>query len=92
LLAIGACLAELGLNLKESEETAPRAAVLNRLFGNLRQVACDGTTSLLHPVIQRLHDELLDVSSIRPDLRDKCVDLQERLDAFPNAARLGPVE
>ena len=82
LIAIATCLADLGLDLRESKETAPLVASLNRHFGNLRDVAREGTSTLLRPVVERLSDELNEVVDRRVDLRPKCADLQRRLSTF----------
>lgn len=82
LVAIAACLTELGSELKSSEATAPIVASLNSHFGNLREVARDGTTSLVRPVISRLSDELEDVAGRRMDLGAKCTELQGHLATF----------
>lgn len=82
LFGIGSHLAELGTDLKASADTASFASALNRHFGNLRAVVCDPSAALLEPVIQRFCQELHSITDVRPDLAEKCTDLERQLNQF----------
>jgi hypothetical protein len=86
LFGIGAHLAELGVDLRSSPDTAPLADSLNHHFGNLRSVAGDAAAPLIGPVVERLCQELAPVSEARPDLSAKCAALESQLREF--AARV----
>jgi len=82
VFGIGAYVAELGVDLKESAETRPYMESLNRHFGNLRAALREGGSALVEPVIERFCEELHAVSEARPDLADKCADLERQLSEF----------
>ena len=86
LFGIGSHVAELGVDLKDSPETAPLAPRLNGQFGNLRAAISDPAPALVEPVVERFCEELDSVSEARPDLAAKCADLQRQLHQF--AARV----
>jgi len=90
LFGIGSHLAELGEDLAASPETAPIAQSLNRQFGNLRAAIGDPGVALVEPVIARFCEELQAAVEVRPDLAEKCADLERQLHEF--AARLAPEE
>ena len=87
MFGIGACLAELGLDLKETDEARPLVKTLNRDFGNLRETM-NNSLYLFEPVVQRLSENLDTVVELRPDLADKCGDLQNQLQQL--AERVAP--
>ncbi len=78
LFGIGACLAELGMDLKKQTETAPFVADLNRDFGNLRASVRD-THALVAPVVEHFRDTLNRVGELCPPLGDKCTDIEDQL-------------
>lgn len=89
LFGIGACLAELGMDLKKDAATAPLVAQLNRDFGNLRETIRD-SHELVVPVVERFRDNLNQVVELCPTLTDKCVDLEDQLQRL--AARVNAVD
>ncbi|MDY0168529.1 MAG: hypothetical protein RBS80_18415 [Thermoguttaceae bacterium] len=86
VFGIGAHVAELGVDLKESPDTRPYMESLNRHFGNLRAAMDSAESALIEPVIERFREELHAVSDVRADLGDKCTDLDRQLREF--AARV----
>jgi len=86
VFGIGACVAELGVDLKQSSATRPYMESLNRHFGNLRMALGEPDSALVEPVIARFCEELHAVSEARADLGEKCTDLERQLRAI--AARL----
>ena len=82
LFGIGARVAELGLDLKASSDTAPLVESLNRQFGNLRTAVGDPSASLVEPVVERFCQELHTVAEARPELAAKCADLERQLREF----------
>ena len=82
LFGIGGHLAELGSDLKTSPDTESSAALLNRQFGNLRAAISEPSAALVEPVVQRFCEELHSVSEVRPDLAEKCEDLERQLSQF----------
>lgn len=90
LFSIGAALAELGQELKQSADTQPYVDALNRHFGNLRAALQDGGSFLVEPVIARFLEELHTVRTTRPSLGSKCRDLDRQLREF--AAYLSEAE
>jgi hypothetical protein len=79
LFGIGGCLAELGLELKESPASAAFVKTFNRHFGNLREAARGPSRCLIQPVIQRFCDDLASAAETRPDLAEQCADLENQL-------------
>ena len=86
LFGIGSHLAELGQDLKASPETAELAASLNRQFGNVQAALEDPTAALVEPVVSKFCQELQSVAELRPELAEKCADLEDMLQQL--AARL----
>ena len=82
LFGIGCHVAELGSNLKEMAETGAMAELLNHQFGNLRSALEDPSASLLGPVVERFCQELGVAAEARPDLAEKCADLERQLREF----------
>ncbi len=82
LVAIAAYLCELGLDLKESTESARMVPTLNLHFGNLRDAASNGSDTLLQPTVEQLVEGLQEVIDCRPELTQKCHALIMRLDDF----------
>ncbi|MFV1968570.1 MAG: hypothetical protein ACC628_24380 [Pirellulaceae bacterium] len=79
LFGLGAHLAELALDLKASSESAEYVASLNRDFANLRDVVADPESTLIGAVVERFRENLASAASVRPDLVEKCADLENRL-------------
>ncbi len=90
VFGIGAHVAELGVDLKESSATRPYMESLNRHFGNLRAALQDAGPALVGPVVERFCEELRAISDARADLSAKCADLERQLREF--AARLSGEE
>ncbi len=86
LFGIGSHVAELGVDLKASPDTAPFQRSLNRHFGNLLAAIRDSSPALVEPVVQRFCEELHSVTEARPGLAEKCADLERQLNGL--AARL----
>ncbi len=82
LFGIGGHLAELDGDLKTSPETESSVAILNRQFGNLREAVSEPSAALVEPVVQRFCDELYVLTEVRPDLTEKCEDLERQLHHF----------
>jgi hypothetical protein len=90
VFGIGAHLAELVQDLKQSADTQPCIDALNRHFGNLRAALQDGESSLVEPVIARFLEELHTLRTTNPRLDDKCRDLDRQLREF--ATRLSAAD
>ena len=93
LFGIGCHLAELIAELRiATEQTSPQSQaqqfidILNRDFGNLREVLLTSEpslgASLLHPVIDRFTESLAAVAVVRTDLAAKCESLTNALARF----------
>jgi hypothetical protein len=85
LFSVGACLCELTVALKDPPEQRPLIDRLSRDYGNLRDVVNSpdaASGSLIQPVLGRFCESLDAVAAARPDLADRCADLQERLGRF----------
>ncbi|REJ88673.1 MAG: hypothetical protein DWQ29_08325 [Planctomycetota bacterium] len=86
LFGIGSRLAELTVELRQTEEVRPLIDQLNRDFGNLREVVStpDGSSgaALIEPVLERFCETLFGVAEARHDLEDRCEDLQRSLRRF----------
>ena len=82
LFGIGAHLAELTVDLKESAASKPLVETLNRDFGNLCEAIRDRTTSLVEPIVERFCEDLSTIPDSRPELAAKCEDLKRQLDVI----------
>jgi hypothetical protein len=79
LFRIGAYLADLGLELKTAVESAEYVTSFNRDFANLRQAAADPESLMIGAVVGRFRENLASAAATRPDLVDKCADVENQL-------------
>lgn len=82
LFGLGAHLAELIQDLKDTGAATVIIDGLNREFGNLRDSAQDPAATLVEAVIEKMRDTLATVGATYSALGDKCADLERQLSAF----------
>ena len=86
LFAIGSHLCDLTVDLKQPKEQRNLIDRLSRAYGNLREVAqsrdVEPGSALIEPVLNSFICVLDAVTEARPDLADKCTDLQCALGRF----------
>ncbi len=82
LFGLGSRLAELTQDLKEAAADQHQIDDLNRIFGNLREVATDANAALVEPVFEKLREALAGVAEGHPALGAKYEDLERQLADF----------
>jgi hypothetical protein len=86
LFAVGTLLSELTVDIKDAGGDQPLIDDLSRDFGNLREVLQSDDESLAQslagPVLDRFSETLSVVAAAHENLREKCEDLQMRLERF----------
>jgi hypothetical protein len=82
MYAFAANLGELTLNLKEAGAPPETIDLLNRSFGNVRDVVEPPNTDLLGPVVEKMCDAVAAVGEAYPLLAEKTGDLERRLRDF----------
>jgi len=88
LFGIGACLAELIVDLKQAKDSRHWIDLLNRDFGNLRDAVANPAGWLVSPVVTTFSDNLTALAEAHADLHAKCTDLERQLNDFVH--RLDP--
>jgi hypothetical protein len=87
LFGVGACLAELTLDLKDAGAGREAIDALSRAFGNLREAVQDPGGALVVPVVESMGNTLAEVADAHPDLAAKCADLERQLWTFTGPTR-----
>jgi hypothetical protein len=82
VFGIGAHLAELIVDLRQTGGSQDWIETLNGDFGNLRAAVADPSSSLVEPVVEKFTEHLAAVSDLQPDLSAKCQDLERQLHDF----------